>query len=807
MNTNQNIEQYLKEHPNLSNRKLAKRLKISKQDIIRFRQGLPSLKHVSRLTDYPLLKFFARLIRLPLLRGRLTLLNIFLLAVLVRLIYFKYLQKEPMLTIPLLDAEYYLNWSKQILKEGWLGKKVFFTEPLYAYLLAIFTKLHPSPEKIMLAIQAILGSLLPLIIYKLADRVFNRPVAILSSLLTAVYGPFIFYEQLLLKTSLETFLLPAFVLLLLFILPKKNLLYHLAAGLFLGIITTLKGNSTMLLPGVILFIVLFLDEGWRRKIYISLFFALGFFAIILPITVRNYIVGHDFVPTNYSIGIVLYGGNWWDGDGSILAPPFVRPVPQYEETDMYKMAESFEGKTLKPSQVSSFWTRRAFYEILDNPGRWLYMTGKKMLLLITRTELSDNYDYAFYAKKIPFLKFLPDFWMTASLGFTAIILLIFSRDAKTMLAKPAPLANKYNSARPPWILANEIKLVVGVVLAYALLIIIGTVNSRYRVPLIPFFIILASFSLWYIYKNVKAAQTGKVVLAAVLVIIFLILSSVRLSNFEFMTDANFYNNLGSYHQDRNNTALAHSYFTKALEAKADYPWSYSNLYRIYLQEGEIALAKENLDKSIILRPDDMGMYESLKLFLEIKDKPPAFIKNRLALEKKKSENAAGRYDPYFYDFMRYFKQNKLALAEEKLNQSAQKYGNPENTLLNLAVIKKNNDQIEEAKQILYKIIAKNPDFLPAKYNLANIYLKEKNYREAARLLRDVFDLVPEYGSGNAWYYLAASYLNSNQFDAALPIVTGFIKKYENDPAKKEQVEKFRKLLVPNNPDNNETPAD
>ena len=43
MNTNQNIEQYLKEHPNLSNRKLAKRLKISKQDIIRFRQGLPSI--------------------------------------------------------------------------------------------------------------------------------------------------------------------------------------------------------------------------------------------------------------------------------------------------------------------------------------------------------------------------------------------------------------------------------------------------------------------------------------------------------------------------------------------------------------------------------------------------------------------------------------------------------------------------------------------------------------------------------------------------------------------------------------------
>lgn len=772
------VKKYIEKHPFESDRKVAKLFQVKRLDVTALKKN-----HNDELVE----NFFQKIERLLsdfLLSGKFVYINLFLTAAFVRIIYFFQLSQNTYLRIPILDAQYYIDWAKQILAEGIVGKTVFFTEPLYAYLLALFLKISSNGQLLMLILQIILGILLPFIVFGIARKVYNYPIAVLSAFITALYGPFIFYENLLLKTSLEVFSLSLFTLVLIGVITSTNKWRYLLTGIFLGIIVTLKGNALILLPLISVFVWFFIKEKVRIKISLISFFIIGFFLIILPITARNYLVGKDLVLTNYSIGMVIYQGNWWDGDGSLLQPPFIRPHPKYEEIDSYKMAQAYEKKSLKPSQVSSFWMKKTILEISQNPIRWVQLMGKKIILLITRVEMSDNYDYSYYKKVVPILRFLPDFWPIMALALTGILMFLFSRDFRLLLME-----------KRSDIVGNDLrrKLLITIVGGYSLLILAGHVNSRYRTPLIPLLIILGMSTVWYVVEKIKKQQFFKMCFIILTIFIFLYCGSIHLDNFDFITDANFYNNVGSYYLDLKNYPKALEYFNKAVKTDAKFYPGYSNLFNLYLINGEFALAKENLQQGFTLRTDDAGAYQSLKQLDELKDKPAGFIANRLKIEEQKAERNIDRYDPYFYEGMRALKQKDNTKAKDNFTKSLQEFHRPPMSLLNLAVIKKGQGNTEEAKFYLETLTTKNKYFIAAQYNLANIYIKEKKYDQAAKLLQEVYDQAPEFGE--TWFYLGAAYINSKQLDAALPIVTGFIKKYENDPAKKTQVEKFKSLLV------------
>lgn len=740
---------YLEKHPLESDRKITRLFKVKRQDILVYRQS-----HRHLFFDCLFTKTGSLLNRFY-LSGKFIFLNLFLMSVLVRLIYFFSLKKNEALTIPILDAEYYLDWAKRIHEGGLIGDKIFFTEPLYAYLLAI------TGQSVMIFFQILLGLLLPFVIFTLARRIFNYPVAVLSGFITALYGPFLFYENLILKTSLETFLLSSFGLVLMISSSKPGKVRFFFTGLLLGILVLTKGNALIFLP---------LLPILRRKRTLIVCYILGFSLVILPVTVRNYIVGRDLVFTNYSFGMNIYQGNWWDSDGSLLQPPFIRPHPKYEETDSYKMAEAYQNKSLKPSQVSSFWLRKALVEIGENPLRWLQLMMKKTILFITHIEMSDNYDYSYYKNTLPILNYLPDFWLIMPFSLAGILITLF---------------NRQRTASQKYLLA----CIVG----YSFVVLAGHVNSRYRIPVIPLLIIFASLTLHHLFTQLRQHRFSKLLLTSLMVTIFLFLGSLHLDNYDFITDANFYNNLGTYYQNRRLYPKALSYFEKAIATNSKYYFAYNNLYALYLINGEPTLAKENLDKAIALRSDDAGIYKRLELFYQIKDKPLSFIVNRFRLEEEKGDADPGKYDPSFYEGMRALKQNNTTLAIELLTTSAKQFNNPSVTLLNLAVLYKNEGNLTEAKTLLNTIIEKDKYFLAANYNLANIYLKEKDYAKAASLLQSVYDLVPEYGE--TWYYLATTYINIQENETALPLVNGFIKKYENDPEKRTQVDKFKSMLV------------
>jgi len=428
---------------------------------------------------------------------------------------------------------------------------------------------------------------------------------------------------------------------------------------------------------------------------------------------------------------------------------------------------------------------------------------KKYLLFITRTELSDNYEYALFKKYIPVLRFLPDYWFVAALGIVGMLLLLFSGDFRYVIRaqrKDHSSGDAGVTARPPpetttenFALDRNQQLILWVVGCYIFSLIMFHVNARYRMPVIVFFLLMASACVWYLFHTIKSGKYLRTGLISAVTVALLALGNIHLNNFDHMTDATYYNNVGSYYMENKDYAQAKKYFQWAVSVDKRYFWAYNNLFYIHLRAGHHDLAFEMLQIGIKLRPDDLGNYARIKLLNELEGKSLAVIAKRLDREDEGDEGQEeNTYDPYFYEAVRLMERGDYTVAGEYFQRSAEKFDEPENTLINWAVIKKKRGDMQGAKELLIKAIEKKPELLAAKYNLANIYLKEKSYADAAKLLKEIYDIFPEYGQ--AWYYLGVATMKSGNYVSAIGIISAFIKRYENDSAKRAEVNHFKSWL-------------
>src|SRR5512141_432157 len=93
---------------------------------------------------------------------------IFLAALLVKLTYFWFIKNDPLVQLPILDALVYSQWGREIASGNLLARAPYWTEPGYAYFLALCIKLGLSSGAIIL-FQFILGSLSAVLLFLSAN--------------------------------------------------------------------------------------------------------------------------------------------------------------------------------------------------------------------------------------------------------------------------------------------------------------------------------------------------------------------------------------------------------------------------------------------------------------------------------------------------------------------------------------------------------------------------------------------------------------------------------------------------------------
>lgn len=158
-------------------------------------------------------------------------------------------------------------------------------------------------------IQNILDSVSPVLLFFIAAKLLSWRVGVVAAMLAAVSHHFATISNIILPDSLCSLPLLAAVYLLLRAERDPRASYGLSmlAGLALGLSLWLRPNAVLMGPFFCLILGLISVRRWKGAKAAGVMALVSFLAIT-PITIRNYLIYHEFVPMTDHLGAVLWEG-------------------------------------------------------------------------------------------------------------------------------------------------------------------------------------------------------------------------------------------------------------------------------------------------------------------------------------------------------------------------------------------------------------------------------------------------------------------------------------------------------------------
>ena len=192
--------------------------------------------------------------------------------------------------------------------------------------------------------------------------------------------------------------------------------------------------------------------------------ALGTLAAVLPVTIRNRVVGKDIVPIAWQDGGNFYIGNNPESNGTTAVIPGTRADWWGGFDDWRRIAIEDEGRGLQPSEISRYWYRRGFDFLAHDPGAATRLYVRKLQLLLGNGEASNQEQMYFERNRSAVLSRLPvNFAMILALSAFGLVWLLRVRDRRALIMH-------------------------AMAATYALSVLIFFVSSRHRLPFAVFLI-------------------------------------------------------------------------------------------------------------------------------------------------------------------------------------------------------------------------------------------------------------------------------------------------------------------------------
>ncbi len=420
-------------------------------------------------------------------------LAVFVLAVIVRLAFLWEVKDLPTYRF-LQSDELAAHQAGVACMENRLPRDAFLKAPVYVYFLGYIYKIvGPDPHRARI-VQAVLCSLSASLVFLTAERVFGMAVGVVAGLLGAVFWMFVFFAVELVDASLASLFYLMLACTLTFADHRKS--WHWAvAGVFLGLGSITRPNVLLFAPFLaVVLLILTIRKGregdsgpscakvpggaslYRRALINVVALTAGCCAIIAPITLRNRIVGGEWVLIAAYGGLNLWVGNNPDSDGKNVAyivgdsTAEAAPIdPNDPWSDALgdrvarRFAEKTLGRPLKRGELDRFYRDAAIEYIRRQPGKFVADTLKRLCWLFSSYEfmtVRDPYFLCGFSRVLSVLSYL-HFGIVCPLMVVGTVLVLLLRD------RPAGLTYLL------WML--------GTMLLGGVLFI---VNSRFRVPLV-----------------------------------------------------------------------------------------------------------------------------------------------------------------------------------------------------------------------------------------------------------------------------------------------------------------------------------
>jgi len=696
--------------------------------------------------------------------------GLFLLAFVIRLIYLNQITSSPDFDTPQRDALWHHNWATEIAGGDWIGDEAFFRAPLYPYFLGTLYAIFPESFYFPRLIQIIIGSLSCVLIFLLGKKLFDRRLGIIASVMACFYAPLIHFDAEFELPVLEVFLDLIVLLLLLRAGTKLKKRWWFLAGMLLGLSAILRPNILIFVPFVLLWICIKLWRKNKNKIIFSgASFLLGTILIISPVTIRNWVVGKDFVFISSQGGINFFIGNNTESDGkTAAAAPGMFPYEGYKDNiwlTSIKLAEKNSGRKLKPSEMSGFWFKQAFGFIKTYPLKYLQLLGKKFYFFWNSYEIESNKDLYFYSRWSSLLRLLLwDHLLRFPFGVICPLALLG-------MILNAKFWKKYF-------------LIYAFILSYMFSVILFFVTSRFRLPVIPFLIMFASFSIYWLVEKIRKKQTRTFLVSLYILIPLFLIANSNLFGVNKPDLSATYNTLGIIYSKKGWFDSAISIYQKSIEVNPNSALPHLHLGNAYYKKGYWDEAKNEYGQAINLDPNMAAAHNHLGYIYDRMDQDEeAFQAYKKALEIDSTMVRAHINLAFLFE--------KKKLYEDAVNQYQKalrfepEVASIHNDLGNVyAKLGLKDKAVAEFK----KAFELDPNYAYAHINLGNIYFEGGQYQMAITQYNTALKLDPKMIK--AYRNLAITYLKTSQPYKAIEVLKDGLKASPNAGELKKLLEEL-----------------
>ncbi|MBN2382995.1 tetratricopeptide repeat protein [bacterium] len=627
-------------------------------------------------------------------RGRIVALALlFILALTGHWIYvYQQEQHNPLFYYPSMDEEYHDQWAESIRSgTAFNPGQPYFRAPLYPYFLAGLYQLFDRDLFRVRLGQAVIGSISAILVTILASFYVAPVWALIAGLIAALYGPLVYFDSLLLIPVLIVFLDLLFLILLQSALRseksyKRARFFFSAAGLCCGLSAIARPNILLFVPafGLVYLFSNGLNSFKSRQNWTTmLLFGSALLLVILPITIRNYIVSGEYVLIASQGGVNFFIGNNAHSDGKTAILPNTRPDWKGGYEDSRALVRHALGRDVRDSEISDYYYAQALRYIRTEFGSWLGLMGRKILYLLGSHEISNNYSIRFITGYSPIYRYFPfSFGLIAPLGLIGLFLLA----GKDRTSYILPLF----------------------FLIYSCSIVMFFVNARYRIPLVPLLIIGLVYVLEKATGLVKARKgVALVLIGAAVAACGLLVNRDGQPEYDPAQDHYI---LGVHYTRIKNTDRAIQEYQKALELAPRWDTPAYNL-AIQLEEtGRLDEAQQYYRLAFSNNPGNWeAAHRSSKLELRAHNVRAAldWAKRAVAAQPLKPEN-------HYLEGHCYMALARYEEAEKSFQNCLEQDKNDLNCRIYLAVSLLEQSQEKQAVALLEQVLEQDPDNILAR---------------------------------------------------------------------------------------------
>ncbi len=474
------------------------------------------------------------------------------------------------------DAKGYFDWAVKISEGDWYGTETFYQAPLYPYFLAVLIKIFgPSITAIRL-VQMMLGVAGVALMGLAGRKLFSERVGLVSALMLATYPPAIYYDGIIQKAALATFLLCVLITICAYLQSEQRWWYAVFAGVSLGLLVLARENALLWTPVIPFWMLLGIPGTNSHRWTLVGCYASGLALILLPVAARNASLGGEWSPTTFQAGPNFYIGNNLQANGIYVPLVPGHGTPMYERADAERLAEQAVGHELSAREVSQFWMSRAWEEIRQSPGRWLQLMLAKTFMVFNRYEVPDVESMYIFREYSAPLK-LSRIWHFGTLCPLGIWGLIAT----------------WGDRRKLWL---YYLLLLTMIAAVVLFFILGRYRNPVAILLIPF----AAAGVVDIFVRLRERRWRSVGVAAVLLVSG-IFCNIRVHE-ERSLQASCYMNMGISACQAGNLAAGIRLLQDAITEFPEMAEGYVNLGRAYMLNRQPDLAAKCFQNALILDP-------------------------------------------------------------------------------------------------------------------------------------------------------------------------------------------------------------